>query len=80
MMLYPDFVKRGAHMPEPGCPVKPGNYSFANLTLDIDNYPPSLPFSNFLLTSAFWHGSVEIYLLKIYGTLDRDAVIREQYS
>ncbi|GLV41969.1 hypothetical protein CBL_10128 [Carabus blaptoides fortunei] len=79
-MLYPDYVKLGAHVPEPRCPLMPGNYSFANMSLNIDNYPPNLPFRNFLLTIEFWHGTVEITLMKIYGTFDRDAVIREHYT
>ncbi|GLV20122.1 hypothetical protein CBL_21156, partial [Carabus blaptoides fortunei] len=79
-MIYPDYVKFGDHMPEPRCPVIPGNYSFTNLTLTLDNFPTNLPLRNSLLILEFWHGAVEITQAKIYGTFDRDAVIREHYT
>ncbi|GLV37976.1 hypothetical protein CBL_12298 [Carabus blaptoides fortunei] len=80
MTLYPDLLKIGAQMPEPRCPLPKGNYSFYNFTADDANYPTTLPFHNCLLEIASWHGRVEIGVLQFYATLDRDAVIREQYA
>ncbi|GLV39304.1 hypothetical protein CBL_13838 [Carabus blaptoides fortunei] len=80
MIIYRDLVNAGAHMPEPSCPVKPGNYSFANMTPDDANYPSSLPFHNSMLELSYWHGTLEMGVLQIYGTFDRDAVIREKYD
>ncbi|GLV46444.1 hypothetical protein CBL_20783, partial [Carabus blaptoides fortunei] len=80
MMVYPDLIKSGAHVPEPSCPIQLGNYSYANFTPNDESFPATLPFHNFMLEVIFRHGKVETAVQQYYGVLDRDAVIREQYS